>query len=77
MRGKIGEKISDITDDWSFTTDNERDFESYQRSGFMGNRDCNCTFHDSAFQDRSFKSKGITEKKKEKLFLNVKNFSWF
>jgi len=54
--GKIGEKISDITDNRSFIAGNGRAPESYQRSAFMGDRNCNCTIHDSAFQDRSFKS---------------------
>jgi hypothetical protein len=56
MRGKIGEKISDIIDNRSFIAGNGRAPESYQRSAFMGNRDCNRTIYDSAFQDGSFKS---------------------
>lgn len=58
IRGKeIGKEISDITCNWSFIAGNGHAPESYQRPAFMGNRDCNCTIHDPAFQDRPFKSK--------------------
>lgn len=56
VRGKVGEKISDIIDNRSFTAGSGCASESYKRSAFIGNRDCNCTIHDSAFQDRSFES---------------------
>jgi|LSQX01.3.fsa_nt_gb hypothetical protein len=50
---KSGEKISDITVNRHFVAGNRRVLESYQRSVFMGDRDCNCIIHDLTFQDRS------------------------
>jgi hypothetical protein len=56
MRGKIGEKISDITDNWNSIARNGYAPESYKKPAFMGDRDCNYNIHNSAFQDRSSKS---------------------